>query len=545
MKLLIGILPVCLAFLLACSAGKDLAGGSETTNGITARVRYADGSPAVGSAVRLRRADYLSSPADSAQNPVSSIDLVTDSSGRFHISGIDPGDYSIEVYDGAYKGAVLFTCSVGEMDTADLGTDSLSPYAVLTGSVDIDETGSGQLYAQIKGLERVVPVDTNGEFVFYDLPEGFLDVIISTNGGSDAKKVVKYVKANAADTASVEMKSGYQYSGYIYFNTEAAGIPANAAVTDFPLLVRLNSSTFDFGSALLGGDDARFYSKDNKPLHYEIEEWDPVSGKAAIWIKMDTIRGSGSEQYIVMKWGESDAFDQSNGAAVFDTASGFAGVWHFNENPAAGAGAIKDRTFNGFNGTAGNTMSSDNLVSAAIGRGLMFDGSDSIGAGLLDLDESYTLSCWVKPYQNINANWRFIMKEPCYTLWYDTEYGGIRAEHFTDTNAAFTWRGIYQDTPDSIPNPVVLETWYHVASTYDGNKIRLYVNGEVVDSTLSIANNPGGSDNVLFFGGRYGEYFRGVMDEVRIEHVARSAEWIGLCHRNQHPGSEMVKPRLR
>lgn len=545
MRRMLLILPVCLTFLLACSAGKDIAGGSETTNGIVACVYTADGSPAVGSAVRLRRADYVSMPSESAGYIRDSIDTVTDSLGRFLISDVEPGDYVIEVQNDSCKGAVLFSCSVGAMDTTDLGIDSLSPYAVLIGSVDIAETGTGQLYAHIRGLERIAPVDTNGRFVFHDLPEGHLDVVISRSGVSGMKREVRHVKADASDTATVDIKNGFLYSGHIYFDTESAGIPAGVTVTDFPLLVRLNSSSFNFSSAHFAGDDIRFYSKDNVPLHYEIEEWNPLSGNAAIWVRMDTVRGSSTEQHVVMKWGELEAFDQSNGAVVFDTSNGFAGVWHFNENPAAGAGAIKDRTFNGFNGTAGSSMSGENVVSAVIGRGLMFNGSDSIGAGLLDLDANYTLSCWVKPYQNINTNWRFIMKEPCYTLWYDTEYSGIRAEHFTDTLATYTWRGIYQDTRDSVPHSVVMETWYHIASTYDGNKIRLYVNGEVVDSSLTIAMNPGGSDNVLFFGGRVGEYFRGIMDEVRIERVARPPEWIRFCYRNQHPSSEIVKPRLR
>ncbi len=539
------ILPVCFLILLACSAGKDIAGGSETTNGIVAYVHNVDGTPAAGSVVRLRRADYLSLADVSAGYTSGSIDTVTDPSGRFHISGIDPGDYCIEVYDDTYGGAVLFTCSVGEKDTADLGTDSLSRYASVVGSVDTAHLGEQKYYAMVRGIERRVPVNTDGTFEFDNLPEGYLDIVICRSNSIYPDRELRNVKTGEAVTVPVRITDGFTYSGYIYFGNEAAGISSEATVTYFPLLVNLNASNFNFSLADFRGWDIRFYSSDDSPLPYEIEHWDPGSQSASVWVRVDTVHANRSGQYIVMKWGEADAYDQSNGAVVFDTANGFSGVWHFNENPAAGAGAIKDRTFNGFDGTAGSSMSGGNVVPAVIGRGLMFNGSDSIGAGLLNLDGNYTLSCWIKPYHNTNANWRFIMKEPCYTLWYDTEYSGIRAEHFTDTLATYTWRGIYQDTPDSIPNPVVLETWYHVASTYDGDKIRLYVNGEEVDSSLAIAMNPAGSDNPLFFGGRVGEYFSGVMDEVRIEHVARPPEWIRFCYRNQHPGSELVKPRLR
>ena len=56
------------------------------------------------------------------------------------------------------------------------------------------------------------------------------------------------------------------------------------------------------------------------------------------------------------------------------------------------------------------------------------------------------------------------------------------------------------------------------------------------------------TDNPLLFGGRLykgeiSEFFKGVMDEVRIENKARSAEWIRLCYLSQQPGSKIVRFR--
>jgi hypothetical protein len=86
-----------------------------------------------------------------------------------------------------------------------------------------------------------------------------------------------------------------------------------------------------------------------------------------------------------------------------------------------------------------------------------------------------------------------------------------------------------------------LGSWYYLVSTFDGNKIRLYINGEIVDSTISINANPHSNNEALLFGGRVNEFFGGIMDEVRIETKARPATWIKLSYLNQNPGTAFVK----
>jgi gliding motility-associated-like protein len=79
------------------------------------------------------------------------------------------------------------------------------------------------------------------------------------------------------------------------------------------------------------------------------------------------------------------------------------------------------------------------------------------------------------------------------------------------------------------PLPVVNNVWYHVAATYDGNSIKLYVNGCLVaDSahTGTIVTN----DFISAIGTRSGspitDHFRGLIDEVRIWNVARTPSQI-------------------
>jgi hypothetical protein len=180
-------------------------------------------------------------------------------------------------------------------------------------------------------------------------------------------------------------------------------------------------------------------------------------------------------------------------------------------------------------------MTATAVVAGVIGDALGFDGKDDyIGTGPLNVEGCYSLSCWVRA-DDLGTARRFIWKEYSYTLWYDAIGGGVRVEHFTDS---LVWRGIYQDNSRLIP--LQPGTWHFLAGTFDGDRIRLYIDGELRDSTRAIGALPHSSPLPLSLGGRSGEFLEGVMDEVRIERTARSPEWIRFCYLNQKPNSEMI-----
>ena len=170
-------------------------------------------------------------------------------------------------------------------------------------------------------------------------------------------------------------------------------------MTGFPVLIRLTGSAFDFSQAQTSGGDLRFAKSDNTPLPYEIERWDPAAGMAEVWVKVDTVLGNDNTHAITMYWGNPNVADSSNGAAVFDTASGFQGVWHLGE---AGNTVAKDATINGFNGTLYG-MTAASSVPGAIGIARNFDGASGyiqmIGtaAGKLNFSQNgfYAVSAWV------------------------------------------------------------------------------------------------------------------------------------------------------
>lgn len=77
----------------------------------------------------------------------------------------------------------------------------------------------------------------------------------------------------------------------------------------------------------------------------------------------------------------------------------------------------------------------------------------------------------------------------------------------------------------SFNNVLTLNTWQHVAATYDGSFLRLYVNGVLTDSVSKTVAIVGTASNNLYLGespAYPGRYFPGTMDEVRIWNVART-----------------------
>ena len=73
------------------------------------------------------------------------------------------------------------------------------------------------------------------------------------------------------------------------------------------------------------------------------------------------------------------------------------------------------------------------------------------------------------------------------------------------------------------PAALSMRTWTHLAVTYDGSRLRFYVNGVRV-ATVRKSGTLASSSAPLKIGGlgARGRYFRGLIDEVRVYNVARS-----------------------
>jgi hypothetical protein len=84
--------------------------------------------------------------------------------------------------------------------------------------------------------------------------------------------------------------------------------------------------------------------------------------------------------------------------------------------------------------------------------------------------------------------------------------------------------------------------WYYFVGTFDGAAIRLYTNGTEVSISGPISAIPRTNSKPVLFGTVTGYSFaKGILDEIRIEGVARSADWIRLCYMNQRKDVKLVQ----
>ena len=115
-------------------------------------------------------------------------------------------------------------------------------------------------------------------------------------------------------TASVLSNSGG--SEWKYYKEITVKENSGRILTEFQVLVELNSANFDFSKAKSDGSDIRF-STDGEELNYWIEEWDAGAKRAKIWVKVPLIPANG-ETKIKMCYGNPSAGAVSDGDKVFE-----------------------------------------------------------------------------------------------------------------------------------------------------------------------------------------------------------------------------------
>jgi len=531
------------ALAINCTGPMQSAGGSSDSGNprVVASIRNQNGSLAVGALVRLRKSDYVAQPPLSMTKPaIYAADALTDDLGMFEIKGIDPGTYCIEVNDpstgSGRGGTVLFTLNVAAKDTLTLGSDTLRSFAMVSGSFDMSAMPGKTLYVQVVGLERLVRVDSMGAFTIRDLPAGhFILHTIATQGTQTTLVRADSVTVAAGDSVLLSMP-GWKFSRKVYLNTTAAGAGVSGTVSNFPVLIRLTNSNFDFSRAKANGDDLRFTTPNGAAIPFEIDRWDAANSQAEIWVKIDTVFGNDNAHYFYMSWGNPNAVSASNGTTVFDTTQGFQGVWHLSD-PIAGP--VKDATPNGYNGVATN-LTGQAVVNAMVGNGRSFAEGDSgyvtmpgTASSKLNFPENgiYAVSAWVYIDSLDSAGHAFVTKGD---QQYNLEVFRNRWE-FAEFKTSHTW--------EMSSMPALAKRWTFLMGVRNQGKQYLFVDGQLVDTISEIQTNNNANRSSLFnvmFGKTDGYpetnfpyYFHGMLDEIRLLNVAPNADWIKLCYMNQ------------
>ena len=181
--------------------------------------------------------------------------------------------------------------------------------------------------------------------------------------------------------------------------------------------------------------------------------------------------------------------------------------------------AVIDRSGNGNHAT----IHGAEWVSSQGVRALRFDGVDDFlecaSAPSLDLTDAVTLEAWIRPERPTTP--------PC-----EAGIVGKGIAHFGAYGLTYLRDRAYVYVTTTTNNCAValpMKTWSHVAGTFDGRMLAIYLDGRLIQNRKSMADRIGVTGEALFLGrNRYKgmNFFPGAMGGVRIYGRALAEEEI-------------------
>lgn len=210
--------------------------------------------------------------------------------------------------------------------------------------------------------------------------------------------------------------------------------------------------------------------------------------------------------------------------------SNYTGVWHMSQDPSGTAPQLLDSTTYCNRGTSQGTMTTSDLVAGLNGgKAQDLEGTDDYFSipdnTSLDFSTAMTLEVLTKFDSSVD-NSGLISKgslggvSGAYCLCFVSPSAGGNGWDFRLNDSVTENNGRISG------GTVVTGTWYYAVAVYDSINQRIEVNNSLIKSyayTTSVTNNA----NNLVIGTYYSTAYTydGLIDEVRVSKVARSAAW--------------------
>ncbi len=200
---------------------------------------------------------------------------------------------------------------------------------------------------------------------------------------------------------------------------------------------------------------------------------------------------------------------------------GIEGHWTMDDNDNNSNVADSEETNNGtYHGTGGeDDYTSSHDVAGEIDGALEFDGTQdyvSLGSSVVALiGDTVTISAWIR------AEYSSAAYSPIVTQ-YDLDWYGYDLCLNSNGKPCF----FLYDKAAQADTAVIVNTWYHLAGTYDGEMLRIYVDG-VFKGDNDYSGMGEDTDAYIGYGIVPGEppvncYFKGRIDDVRVYDYAMS-----------------------
>ena len=486
--------------------------------------------------------------------------------------------YTLRYADGK-RGELQIGKSDGSGSQILFGSGPMMPAAnVWAHQTYVRDTSASKRYCYLDGVSK----ETGGTYygnTLMNSPRDFWLGIINTsaegqgdkpfNGLIDEVRIsrvarsVDWVKATHDTVASDGFTA---YNGLVddwksyshYFNVSFTGYAGSSALSGFPVLVRIAPFDAETQKGIRGfsysdmkmanGGDLRFSDSEGNILAHEIDTWNPA-GESLVWVKVPTLTASTK---ITAYYGSLVPCPPS-AESVWD--SGYVAVWHLGESAVPLAESTGVTT--PFATKVGNVV----LGAAGIAGGAVdFSAAETdmrlVAADDPDLNcfDSFTFEFWTKSdtsstgtkynatrgilskryngganvaytvgfgewnygYCRLGSTWDYTKEHPDY----NSELELVRTTNMLAAANVWTHSAYVRDTSAGARYGYLNGISKTTGGTYYGHTLP--------NSTrpLWLGNNPKNGDN----SGSGALPFDGLIDEVRISRVARSADWVKATH---------------
>lgn len=465
----------------------------------------------------------------------------TDFFGRYRIEEPRRGDYQIEIHYAitgkrAHVGAFNFPGGHQTVPVVNLECPG-----VLKVTLPESLWAAGG-YVYIPGTTFKTVVGESRVTILASLPAMRAPVVAYAESVTAVPRIIaRDVWIGSLDTTEIPPPSS-GHEAVLLFVTTLAGAAVRPDVLDFPVLVRLDTSNFDFSQTPDGSAGISFRKPDGMILPFEVERWDNAAAKAEIWVRMDTVKGNSNSQELIMRWGESPLPASPPATPVFDGAGGYAGVWHLG-------GSSGDRPDASGNGRTGipHGFDGDESIEGVVGAADFLDRSDDlVDIGVINVARTISISAWIRPTV-YNQAWSRILHKPFAS---DTLPWDAYSLQFGESGSKprFNVADMQEDECPTDFGNVIPGAWVHLYGVYDGVNVTAYLNGRPNLSFRGVVSgdlHQNDRSTVIGAFSILGENkYSGAVDEVRIERVARSAAWIKLSYESQMNGRNFIR-RIR
>ena len=294
-----------LGLIAACGTSNDSAGNTtEIENAIAIRV-FDNGAPAANVRYEVLPSWYVADTAESSTAKYT-YEGATDTSGWVRIDNHQDGSYTINFTKG--KSSIVLQYTLNNLNHEyTLDSAALEAMGMVKGLVDLPDSAD-YAWVAVQGTNEIVKTDSLGQFVIRRAPCGNLTI-----SAWDAAEQSSIGQTSFNVSANDTIDLGLIENPNKVFPEKSIRFMPSELISDwmrplrFPtvLVMRLDTTNFDFSKVAKDGSDIRLYDGSGDLIPFEIDGWDTTLNSAVLNIRVES--AADTVRPWLLTWGDKKA----------------------------------------------------------------------------------------------------------------------------------------------------------------------------------------------------------------------------------------------